>query len=253
MSQNICVEMRYGRTSGHFLRLHSRYCILNLIIGVFVIYGLFFGTNLVSGADSGVVPIDASLPHAPVMMLTPSTPRSKLAGLKNNDVVELQNGRRLKVGTLRKFSSLARKLKAARATYPAMPAAVKKQPASTGLKITRMAELSKSLEKSADTTIQFPSGRSYTVTQLRFLRPFLEVELGKKMNQSWAQSRYQGKAIQLKNRTDDNYWKSILTQPEETVLETPQGGRFTVGELKSFIGQGYLSQIPSAPSSGGKK
>ena len=184
------------------------------------------------------------------MMLMPTTPHTDFAKLKDSDTVELQNGRRLKVGTIRKFSSLSGKLKAARPTYPVMPQAVKKKAPGTGIRVANVAELSNKLQASDDTTIEFPSGRTYTVAQLRFLQPFLEVQLGKKMNQPLHQQHHKGKVVQLKNTPDRSYWKSIFTMADSTVLETPQGTRFTVGELKQFIGQGSMSRISTPTASG---
>ena len=224
-----------------------------VLVGLCAAAALLFCTVPVFAAGSGLSVAGSAGAGKPIIMLTPTISDAELAKLGDNDVVELQSGRQVKMKTIRTFSSLSRKLKAGRSTQPAMPTSIKK-PAATGIKMTSRADLSSMLESSPDdTTIEFSSGRTYTIAQLRFLKPFLEAQTGRKLDQQGGPSRYQGPAIKLTNTKDKKYWESILSKPDDTVLETPQGKRFTIGELKTVIGQGQLSRLSSADTNGGGK
>ncbi len=219
------------------------------LVAISAAVAVLFYTAPVFAAGSGIGTAAGGGTGKPVLMLTPSTSNAEMAKLGDNDVIELQDGRQLKMGTVRKFSAIAQKLKAARGTKPAIPPAVMIKPAATGLKVTSMADLSRIFETSPDdTTIEFSSGRTYTVAQLRYLKPFLDVETGRKLDLPGVQSKYQKSAIKIKNTTDKEYWQNILRKPDDTLLETPQGKRFTVGDLKAAA-----SSLSSANGSGGEK
>lgn len=176
------------------------------------------------------------------LKLTPQTPDSALKKLKNSDMVELASGKRISMATIRKFAAISKKLAGAPKIRKPLPKSLQYQPKATGILIHSLSDLSANLQKDDSTTIQLPSGRVATVGQIKFLQPLLEKRLGRKLSQFKGQSRYQGSAIQLKPSTDKDYWKNILTKPDDTLLETPKGGRFTVGEMKKYLESALLSR-----------
>jgi hypothetical protein len=179
------------------------------------------------------------------LKLTPQTPESALKRLKNTDIVELPGGKRVRMGKIRKFSVIAKKLRTVRKIPKPLPRSLQFKPAATGIRVNSLAELKTVLEKPDDETIQLPSGRVATVAQVKFLQPLLEKRLGKKLSQFGGRLTSQGEVVKLKASTDKKYWRQILTKPDNTILESPQGKRFTVGDLKKFIASGPLSSLQS--------
>ncbi len=176
-----------------------------------------------------------------VFKLTPQTVESALWRLKDTDIIELSGGKQISMKRFRSFAAFAKKLKSARKTRKPFAKSLRLKPATTGIRVSSLADLQTTLTKDDNVTVQLPSGRVATVAQIKFLQPLLEKRLGKKISGFDGRQGDRQEIIKLKGSTDKKYWKEILTKPEDTVLESPQGRRFTVGELKKFIISGPIS------------
>lgn len=169
-----------------------------------------------------------------ILKISPGLSPATLAGRPDSELVQLPSGRLLKMGALRRVSSLSRKLKQSKGQP--VPQALSYKPAATGIQLKNGADLAAALKRSDSETVQLPSGRRATVGMLRYLQPQVEQRLGRKLATAGPSAVPTGPAIKIKNTTDKDYWKNILQQPDATVLEAPDGQRITVGDLKLSFG-----------------
>lgn len=145
--------------------------------------------------------------------------------------VELQDGRRLKVGDIRRLTTLTRK---AREATPGsrMPQALKLKPAAQGTPVRNADDIAAALERPDGDTLQLPSGKTMTVGLLKLVREDVERRLGRSLTAGKVRPDLSGPAVKVQSGTD---WKNILQRPDDTVLESPGGKRITVGELKQVL------------------
>jgi hypothetical protein len=174
--------------------------------------------------------------QARVLKHTPSMRTSDLAGRPDTDLVEFADGRRVSVGALRRLAAAAPKLRAS-GTYR-VPAALRAAPAASGTRIDSAADLTAALARADSETVRLPSGRLATVGQIRFVLPRVPGRL--------ARPGPPGPAIKVSRSTTADGWKGILQKPDGTVLESPNGTRITVGELKQALA-GTGKSAPPAP------
>jgi len=177
-----------------------------------------------------------------IIKYTPNTTLKSLAGRPDSDLVEFSNGRRISVGRLRSLEAAQQKMLA---SVPGrrLPAALKVKATTTGTMVRNSADLNAALQRSDSETVQFPSGRLATVGQMKFVQPLVEKKLGKKLTQVPS-----AEIIKISNATTLSDWKIIFQKPDSTVLESPNGKRITVGDLKQA-----MAKTPSSarqPSSG---
>jgi hypothetical protein len=174
------------------------------------------------------------LKHTPSMRLT------DLAGRPDTDVVEFSGGRRMSVGALRRLAAAAQKLRAP-GTYR-MPAALRTRPAAAGTRVDTPADLTAALKGADNETVRLPSGRLATVGEIRFVLPKVPGRL--------ARPSLSGPAIKVSKNTTADAWKGILQQPDATVLESPNGTRMTVGELKQALAGSGKTAPPATGRAG---
>jgi hypothetical protein len=98
-----------------------------------------------------------------------------------------------------------------------------------------MADLTAALKRPDSDTVQMPSGRLATVGQIRFIQPIVEKRLGYKLTTLLQQPSPTAPATRVDASTTVAQWKEILQKPDSTVVESPQGKRITVGELKQAV------------------
>ena len=158
-----------------------------------------------------------------------------LAGRPDSDFVEFSNGRRLKVGDIRRLRTAQQKMMAAKPGRR-LPAALKVKPASTGRPLHTQADIAAALKRPDSETVQLPSGRLVTVGQIKFVQPLVEKRLGRSLTQI-GQSNLEGPAIKITKTTTKSEWINILRMPDSTVLESPNGKRITLGKLKQEMTQ----------------
>ncbi|MEZ4601470.1 MAG: hypothetical protein R2940_16905 [Syntrophotaleaceae bacterium] len=182
-------------------------------------------------ADLGVQPAG---PH--VVPISPDLRLSSLASRPDSDQVELSDGKRVRLGELRRMDQAARRLRSAPATA-IVPAPLRHKPAATGKRVDSPTALAEALKYPDNETIELPSGHRLTVGQLRFLQPQIEKRLGRSINNLNQRPDLSGRATRVTGKSD---WKALLNQPDHTVLESPGGKRITVGELKHAIRTGVV-------------
>ncbi len=166
---------------------------------------------------------------------TPGMTVQSLAGRSDNDKVVLPSGKVVTVGIMRKLEVAATRMRAARPS-PSL-ARLGAKPAATGIRINNQSDLIATLATRSDSdTVQFASGRRVTVGQIRLIQPYVEKKLGYKLDAPPQRANLTGPAVRIKvNQNDKNFWKKTLDQPNATILESPNGKRVTVGEIKQYL------------------
>jgi len=174
-----------------------------------------------------------------IVKYSPSLSASSLAKRPDTDLVELSNGSRIRLGDVRRLRGIAQNI---RATAPGsrLPKAFRARPASTGTKLTRAADLTAALKLPDSATVVLPSGRRATVGMIRLLQPEVEARLGRPLSAGPVPVSLSGPVVKVDAKTD---WKTILTKPDGTVLEAPDGKRITVGELKQVLAASSQTRI----------
>lgn len=179
---------------------------------------------------------DVTGPAKPgIVKLTPKMPANAFAGRPDTDLVELSDGRQVRLADIRRLTAAARKMEAARGSR--LPAAFKARPAATGAPLKTSADLSAALKRPDTDTVVLPSGRRVTVGMIRQLQPQVEKRLGRPLVASAQRPNLSGPAIKVTAKSD---WKQLLQSPDGTVLEAPNGTRITVGELKYALATSKL-------------
>jgi hypothetical protein len=176
-------------------------------------------------------------PQPMVVKFKPGITMQSLAARADTDVVELSNGRRVSVKALRTLSSLQKKMRAA-VPGSKRPAALKMKPAAKGKLLKTNADLQAALKGPDNETVQLPSGKLVTVGQIKFLQPYVEKQLGHKIAVVSGRPNLTGSAIRITGNEKKADWLEILKKPDSTILESPEGTRITLGELKKVMTEG---------------
>jgi hypothetical protein len=166
-----------------------------------------------------------------VAKLSPALSSSAILSRPDTDLVEMPDGRRMRVGDLRRLSVHAQKLQARAGALrsPALTA----RPAASGARVASAADLAAALKRAGGETVVLPSGRRATVGQLRFVQPYVEKKTGRSLTAAATQRpNLAGPAIKVTKQSD---FKDVLQRPDPTILEAPDGTRITVGELKQSL------------------
>jgi len=183
-----------------------------------------------------------------------------LAGRPDTDMVQFSGNRSMKVGDLRRLAAVQKRMKAAKSGSKRSPLLIAQPEANNiKMKIRSGFDLSEALKRANDSdTVQLPSKRLVTVGQLKFLREG-EKRLGRKFIPVSARPGLSGPATTVSRATTRDEWKVILQKRDDRmVLQSENGTRITVGELKqeltrSFKGAGAAPPQRAAPTGGTKK
>jgi hypothetical protein len=166
-----------------------------------------------------------------VVMHTPGMTTQSLAGRADTDVVQFPDGRKLRVRDLRRLEVVKQRLQTPQ-TNP-RSAALAARPAATGKAIKSRTDLLKALQQPDTDTVRLPSGQLVTIGQIKAVQPEVEKRLGRKLDAPSQRPDLSGPAIKITSSTTRAEWEDIFrTKPDATVLESPNGKRITVGELK---------------------
>jgi hypothetical protein len=168
-----------------------------------------------------------------VLKFTPKMPASALASRSDADLVELTDGRQVRMGDVRRLKEAARKMRAKNGAP--LPAGLMAKPAATGTPLKNASDLAAALKRPDTDTVVLPSGRKVTVGMIRLLQPQVEKRTGRSLASGAKRQDLSGSAVKVGEKTD---WKDVLQRPDGTVLEAPDGTRITVGELKKSLGGG---------------
>ncbi|MHB8835409.1 MAG: hypothetical protein ACYC9Y_06850 [Candidatus Methylomirabilia bacterium] len=175
--------------------------------------------------------IAAAVATPSIIPVTPQLTMSALAERPDSDLVQLTNGRRINVGSLRRLKAAQVRMQAALPGSRLAPALLQK-PAATGTPVGSAAELAAALKRPGTDTVRFPSGRTATVDQIKFLQPFVEQRLGRSLSSQTLRQSSSGAPIKITKATNKGDWLQILKLPADTLLEAPDGRRMSVGALK---------------------
>jgi hypothetical protein len=173
-----------------------------------------------------------------VIRYTPTLRADALRGRPDSDVVELANGRQIPLADLRRLTAFAGRLRAA--PVKPLPPALTMRPAARGTRVNDANELAAALTRPDADTLALPTGRRLTVAQLKFLRPQIEKETGRRLDAP-APART---AIKVDARAD---WKRILQMPDDTLLEAPDGTRVSVAAIKRVLRDEAPARAAGAP------
>jgi len=159
----------------------------------------------------------------------------EIAGRPASDKIEVSGGRSITVGEIREKRDILMKLRQPRGNRK--PAGLKLIPAGSGAKIETAEDVAAALKRPDTDTIQLPSGKTVTVGKLKFIKPYIERVLGRSIDVAPTQTSvkkpvFVGPATKVDSKTD---WDKIQKLPEDTILESPHGKRFTVGMLKKVL------------------
>jgi hypothetical protein len=190
--------------------------------------------------------IGAALAEPGIVKYTPNMTVKSLAGRLDTDLVELKNGRRVSVGDLRRLDAAAQKMRAPKVDL--MPAVLKVKPAATGIKINNAADLAAALKLPDNATVQLPSCRLATVGQIKLVQPLVEKRIGHSLTMMVQRPSLSGPAIKIMKGTTRAQWEDILKKPDNTVLESPNGKRITVGEAKQYLAKNFKAMPSAAPA-----
>jgi hypothetical protein len=167
-----------------------------------------------------------------IIKLNRNLPPNALQGKADTDLVELSSGKRMKVGDIRRLTSIAQKNRSL-APKSLEPQALKLRPAATGgIALRSKNDLQSAMQRSDSETVVLPSGKRTTVGMLKLVQPQVEERRQQMRAPSKPRPDLSGPAVRINAGTD---WYALLKQPDNTVLETTRGKRITVGELKQTL------------------
>ena len=186
---------------------------------------------LAAGAQSTA--LKSSVAAAPnIVKFGPNLSVAALAGRPDTDLVEFSDGRRVRVGDVRRLEAAIQKARAAHG--PNLLPALSRKPEPTGAPINNASDVAAALKRADQDTVVLPSGRHATVAQLRVAQVFAEKQKGRSTTAVSARPNLAGPAIKVTPQTD---FKALMSKPDDTVLESPKGTRVTVGEIKQHFAQ----------------
>jgi hypothetical protein len=224
--------------------------IVSMAIVFLVLLSIFLpgGALGAQAAQSGAAK-PASAPNADIIKHTQNMKLKSLADRPDTDIVEFKNGRHISLGDLRRLDASVQKMRAPRVDK--MPAVLKVKPNANNVKMrmNSASDLASALKLSDNETVQLPSGRLATVGQIKLVQPLVEKRLGHSLASLLQRSNLSGPAIKITSATTKDQWIDIWNKPDATVLEAPDGQRFTVGEAKQYM----ASKFKTAPSAGPTK
>jgi len=178
-----------------------------------------------------------------IVQYKPGLKTSSLAAMSDTELVELPNGRRVSVGTIRHLENAAKIMRTSRVNHT--PATLKYLPEKNNIamQVKNATDLMAALKLPDNATVKLPSGRVATAGQIKFVQPLIEKRLGRQMISIQQRPNLSGPAIKIPENMSKSmskseqqkFWEDILQKPDSTVLESPHGKRITVAELKKEI------------------
>lgn len=185
---------------------------------------------------AGCFPGGATAADGETLKMSPQLRLNSLAAHPDSKLIELSDGKTVRLGDLRRVEQASRKLRSAPAGG-APPAGLQFKPGAGGIQIKDAAGLAEALKQPDSETVVLPSGRRVTVGQIRFVQQRVEMRLGRPLDALSKRPSLSGPALKVTDKSD---WNTILKKPNQTVLESPSGKRITVGELKQAIRDGKV-------------
>jgi len=172
---------------------------------------------------------------ATIIKYQPNMTVQSLTGRSGGDMVEFSQGHCVSVADLRKLKALQQKMMV-RKQESGMSALLVHKPIASDIKVKLRngRDLRGILNRPDSDTVQLPSGRLATVGQIKFVQPYVEKRLGKTFASLPQGPDLSGSAVKISAATTKDQWKALF-QNDNTVLESPNGRRIAVGELKEGL------------------
>jgi hypothetical protein len=242
---------------------------MNLFRGI---YFAAVGMVLLALPAPGLAQQAAPIPNNTTTLTIPHKSNMTIQSLADRpdaDMVQFSNGRKMEIGTLRRLQAIAQKMKAPHTTTHAISLDVLKEKpvASTRTKnLISSGDLALVLKGANSDTFRLPSGRVVNVAQLKVLQPFIERKIGRPLSTLTQRPDLSGKAIPVGKNTSQAQLSALTKLPDNTVLESPQGIRVTLGEARQYLAMRYpavgggtrgtgtpqKTPLKTAPQRGGK-
>jgi len=212
-----------------------------VIITAILVLGLS-GPGFAESASSA----PSSTPKAKIVKFTPGMNINTLAGRPDTDQIEFADGRHVSVGNIRRIEAARQQIHMPMA-HDRFKVIFGAKPAGVGKRIDNSNDLVAALKRPDGETLQLPSGRRVTAAQIKFAQPEVERRLGFKLDTLPQRPNLSGAAIKIGKNTTRTDWEGILKKPESTVLESPNGKRVTVGELKQELAKRIKPKSKQTP------
>ena len=180
-----------------------------------------------------------------IVQYKPGLKTSNLTALPNTALIELPNGRRVSVGTIRNLENAAKIMRTARISRT--PATLKYLPDrnNIAMQVRTTSDLNAALKLPDNATVKLPSGKLATAGQIKFIQPLIEKRLGRPIAAIPQRPDLSGPAIKIPDNMSKSmtkseqqkFWEGVLQKPDNTVLESPHGKRITIAEMKKELAQ----------------
>ena len=180
----------------------------------------------------------------------PHMTTQSLTGRLDSDIIEFPNGRKLSVGQLRGWETFAARLHGPRVDRTPLAFKIKPNANNIRMSVSNASELAAALKLTDSETVKLPSGKLATVAQIKLVQPFVEKKLGRKLTQVPIRTALSSTSIRVSKSTPTSEWKNIAKMSDTTILETPNGARITIADLKQEAKKYVKSrstQVKTAP------
>lgn len=188
--------------------------------------------------------ISPALQNAKIIRISAGVGRAQVLQLRDDQIIETPSGRQMKVGSYRRLSAAFASAQTRSAARAAAPFAYSK-PAG-GITLPAGETPAQLQQRPDNTVVRFANGSVATVGQIKAMRPFIEQRYGVSLNAP-PPAAPSGNAVKVGNL--DSALAQLKGASDSTILESPQGTRVTVGELKLALGMPALEAAQKARAS----
>jgi hypothetical protein len=217
-----------------------------------------------ANAQSGALTLQAGMAISPalqsakIVRLSPGVGRAQVLQLRDDQMIETPSGRQLSVGSYRRLTQTFESAQARGTARAAAPFAYSK-PAG-GITLPAGETTAQLLKRPDSTVVRFPNGSAATVAQVKAMKPFIEQRYGVSLDAP-PPAALTGNAVKVSNL--DGALSQLKGASDSTILESPQGTRVRVGDLKLALGVPAMEAaqksrsgstvVPITPSPSGAK
>jgi hypothetical protein len=219
-------------------------------VPIFAVVALIGIVTPASLPAAQLAPQPAAVATPGIITFTPQMKMDSLAGRADTDIVAFPNGRQVRVRDLRRLEAAKQKMQTPYVNPRSAALTVK--PAATGKLLMSRADLLNALKLPDSDTVKLPSGQLVTIGQIKAVQPEVEKRLGRRLDAAAVPPNLKGPAIKISTSTTKAEWEDLFrNKPDTTILESPNGKRITLGELRQQMPKkkGALRQPPALPQS----
>jgi hypothetical protein len=207
-------------------------CVAGVLL--FSLSHLSFGqTHTLNGAitlQAGMA-LSPALQSAKIVRLSPGVGRAQVLQLKDDQIIETPSGRQLSVGSYRRLTQAFESAQTRGVARAAAPFAYSKPSGGITLPVGETA--AQLLKRPDSTVVRFANGSAATVAQVKAMKPFIEQRYGVSLDAP-PPAPLAGNVLKVSNL--DGALSQLKGASDNTILESPQGTRVRVGDLKLALG-----------------